>query len=327
MLLAGASLAGAAQPHLEIDQLCQRLRQSASFPDSFAGTEVVTVNHIGYPAPDLSNHVVASISPEGTYRWFIAGSDWWMVKEIPSVSPAFGPMMDVNIIRNYEDQVLSYTFFRRQDGKLFFAVAHLDQTQYQSVVGPAAGRRWNMGSIADLVENLTEVKQAKSASGIEIDGLYKGAPVHLTVAPQFGYLTTSLEFRRKTTRSGFSVTKVRKVGRSWMPEDMDLFSGPSRNGAVLRGSTGHVHFADFVTHPSPSKGEVPPIPAGSMMGSDGNRLYRVAQNGALVDFGRMGFKPGTPLAWGDLFVFSGAGLLIGSVSWTVFRKRKLVFLP
>lgn len=297
------------------------MRQTVTIPGSFSGTVTVQINHIGAPPPDMADPVAYAISPEGDYRWYVRGSDWWMVKEFSEVSPAVGPILDLNIVRNYKDQVLSYSDSRSRDGTVYFATAHLDRTQYQAPLGPQAGRRWNKGLIVDMIEEMTQVGLSQSSQRIKVDGFYKGQPLHLEIAPQYGYLTTNLLLHPKGGRFGFTVTKVKRIGAAWMPEEVQLVNGDYSNGHVTLGSTGHVKFSNFAPHGAPTRDEVPPMAPGAILGSEDNRMYKVARDGTLVDWGMQGQKPHTPLAWGNVFVVSGAGLLLGSLSWIVFRRK------
>ncbi len=336
MLVIGTGI-GDALPMPTTSQIADRLRQSETIPDSLTGTEVVTIDHLGQTfslngvksdAPYLSNAAVAGLSPEGTYRWYVHGRDWWMVKDVhvPS-TPGKMPGTAKYVIRSFKDQVLSNDDFQSDLGGHHFLSAHLDRTEYRASKGPAVGRRWTKGSIADMLVRMTDVKQWESPSGIEIDGSFEGLPMHLTVAPRYGYLTTSLLQRQGLSRFGYTIAKVKQIGGTWMPQEVELYNGQYEQGHLVRGSNGHIKFSDFAPHGIPTSEEVPPIPPGSLLGSEDNRLYRVAQDGTLVDFGRQGYKPGTSLAYGDLFVLSGAGLLLTSLSWIVFRKRRSPLSP
>ena len=288
----------------------------------------VTKAYVGVPAPNLSLSAEVGYATEGTYRWYVRGTDWWMVKDIPvDAESEWRAGVNHYVTRSYSGRVLRNTDFREEGGKLFFLDAHLDTKSGTADVGPAVGRRWNGSPIADMIDNMTDVRQASSSRGIEIDGKFNGQPLHLTVAPQYGYLATSLSLSPDKGRYGYTMSKVKQVGEAWMPEAMEAFGGEYKAGRLSLGWKGRVEFKDFSPHAAPTREEAPPIPPGAILGSEESRLYRMGQDGTLQDFGRQGTKPGTSFAWGDLFVLSGACLLLGSLSWLVFRKRRSSLSP
>ena len=321
-LALGLVFLGNAKPSIDIGDLSERMRSAETFSGSFCGKEVVVIQRVGVSPPDLSRPEELALEPDGEYRWYVDGSDWWMVKDIPLVSPAAGPGTDINIVQNYQGRILAYADFRDDKGGLWFGGARLSDRHDQAYLGPLLGRRWWNASIADMVRSMSRVTQSHSSAGYELDGEYHGSFLHLTIATQNNYLVTSLVLRSGTSRSGYRINKVKQIGKDWVPELAEVFNGESRGNDITLGFTGQIRFFDFAPHGRPTREEVPPIVPGGIFGSEGNRLYRVAQDGTLVDFGRQGSKPGTPLAWGDLFVLSGAGILLTSLSWLVFRKRK-----
>ena len=321
-LLGGASSTDAQTQPLSIGEIDERMRQNESALGSLAGDEKVVLTPKGKALPDLPANVIEDDRLEGDYRWFVHGSHWWMVKRKSDPNPTEDGAVILNVVRDHEDQVLRYVESLDQEGRVGFLTGHLDRTQYQGSVGPFAGRRWNKGAISGYLRAMKNVRQSSSPDGIEIDGLYEGLPLHLTVAPQYGYLTTKLLLHPADFEYGFTITDVHRSGSSYLPRTMDLVSLVRGPGGATTGYRGRVEFSNFEPHGAPTRQEVGAPSPGAIIGSEENRLYRFDPDGSLVDFGRQGYKPGTPHAWGDLFVLSGAGLLLGSLSWLVFRKRR-----
>ena len=312
-----------AAPALTIEQIGREMSKARERLGSLTGIAKITKEYVGVPAPDTSYYAAAGTATEGQYRWYVRQGSWWLVKEV-AVPPRFNRMSGTNryIERDDKGRVLRYTDFQRDSGEHFFLSGHLDPYSERSDGSLLAGRSWNGSPFSEILPAIEHVHQRQSEAGIEFEGTYRGDPIRLVVAPQYGYLVTEVAQSPGQDRYGYRITKVRQVGKDWLPEVVEAFNGVYEKGHLTTGSIGHVVLTGFKPHGAPTWREVPTMPAGAVLGSHESRLYRVAQDGTLVDFGRQGYKPGTPLAWGDLFVLSGAGILLTSLSWLVFRKRR-----
>ena len=326
MLLGGHALISTAEPKLVLSDIVDHVQRSETPTGSFCGRETVSMTRVGVPEPDLSDERIRVAAlcdlPEGAYRWYVHSGRWWMVKEIIRTSRLLEAGNELKVIEDYHGRVLAIDAFRDAKGGLWGGSGRLSNRHDQAYLGPMVGRRWFNGPVSGMLRATTSTQLSKSGDDIEIEGVYEGAPIHFTVAPRFGYRVTRMLMHPAGGRFGFSIPEYRKVQGDWMPVVADIENGDAQGERIVRGFTAHVEFEGFEPHGKPTREEAPPIPPGAILGSEENRLYRVAQDGSLVDFGRQGSKPGTPLAYGDLFVLSGAGLLLGSLSWLVFRKRR-----
>lgn len=308
-------------PLPSVDEIVNRMRAAETLPGAYRGIETDVVTRVGIPSPNQNDPTILRGILDGSYRWYVRGKDWWTVKEIPQVSPGYGPGTMLRIARNYDAQVLSNTMFRDKNGRFWFSSAHLDENQQLSSIGPMLGRRVNFGTLSAILRQMTDHRVSLSTNGIEIDGSYKGMSAHMTVDPGYSYLATAFTLENANYRSGFTIYKVRRVGDAWFPERAHRFVGDYSGDRLAKGYEAEIAYTEIEPYRAPTHEEAPSPPPGAILGSDNGRLYRVAQDRTLVDWGRMGQKPGAPLAWGQVFVLSGAGLLLGSLSWIVFRRK------
>lgn len=323
------ALASVASGDQITEALAANIRTARASLPAISGKLMARVSYVGRSSPNISNPSIRFMEVEGDYQWWIHGGQWEIVKQA-SLSPnSENVSRRIRVKRSYEGRVLEYEVFDRSDFTIYASYGNLNTKESQPALSPMLGRRFSSQYIDELILSLesTSIYRAGSQhdSAFIVKGIRKGTyevSIFLRIEPSLGYLATEAYTVRGNSKFGYVIKTTKRVGNSWFPKAAIYLSGDYQGESLLDGQSTYLSFEDQKYFTGPSSMEVPSLPAGTIIGSEENRLYRANGNGGLDYWGQQGRRRASTIGWGPAFVISGAVLLLAVLSWVFFRRPR-----